>query len=66
MSKSENSTKEVIPVMKKRIDRKMPVNGFQPDSIAHADLGGKRTFDAKEIWLLAISNGLHWEEHREV
>jgi transposase len=39
MSKSQNPTKEVIP-MKKRIYRRMPVNDFQPDSIPLADLGG--------------------------
>ena len=41
MSKSQNPTKEVIPIMKKRIYRRMPVNDFQPDTISHADLGGK-------------------------
>ena len=41
MSKSENPTKEVIPIMKKRIYRRMPVNDFQPQSISPADLGGK-------------------------
>jgi hypothetical protein len=30
--------------MKKRIYRRMPVNDFQPDSISHADLGGKLVF----------------------
>jgi hypothetical protein len=30
MSKSQNPTKEVIPIMKKRIYRRMPVNDFQP------------------------------------
>jgi transposase len=44
MSKSQNPTKEVIPIMKKRIYRRMPVNDFQPDSISHADLGGKLVF----------------------
>ncbi len=44
MSKSLNPTKEVIPIMKKRIYRKMAVNDFQPDSISHADLGGKLVF----------------------
>jgi hypothetical protein len=43
MSKSKNSTKEVIP-MKKRIYRRMPVNEFQPQSIPHADLGGRLVF----------------------
>ena len=44
MSKSENSTKEVIPIMKKRIYRRMPVNDFQPDTVSLADLGGKLVF----------------------
>jgi hypothetical protein len=44
MSKSQNPTKEVIPIMKKRIYRRMPVNDFQPDSISLADLGGKLIF----------------------
>ena len=44
MSKSENPTKEVIPIMKKRIYRRMPVNDFQPETISHADLGGKLVF----------------------
>jgi len=30
--------------MKKRIYRRMPVNDFQPNSITHADLGGKLVF----------------------
>ena len=44
MSKSQNPTKEVIPIMKKRIYRRMPVNDFQPQTISHADLGGKLVF----------------------
>jgi hypothetical protein len=44
MSKSQNPTKEVIPIMKKRIYRRMPVNDFQPDTVSHADLGGKLIF----------------------
>jgi hypothetical protein len=44
MSKSEDPTKEVIPIMKKRIYRRMPVNDFQPETISHADLGGKLVF----------------------
>jgi hypothetical protein len=44
MSKSQNPTKEVIPIMKKRIYRRMPVNDFQPETISHADLGGKLVF----------------------
>ena len=44
MSKSQNPTKEVIPIMRKRIYRRMPVNDFQPDSISPADLGGKLVF----------------------
>jgi transposase len=44
MSKSQNPTKEVIPIMKKRIYRRMPVNDFQLDSISVADLGGKLVF----------------------
>ena len=43
MSCLKNPTKEVIP-MKKRIYRRMPVNDFQPNSITHADLGGKLVF----------------------
>jgi hypothetical protein len=43
MSKSENTTKEVIP-MKKRIYRKVSVNDFQPQTISHADLGGRLVF----------------------
>jgi len=30
--------------MKKRIYRRMPVNDFQPDTVSHADLGGKLVF----------------------
>lgn len=44
MSCLANPTKEVIPIMRKRIYRRMPVNDFQPDSIALADLGGKLVF----------------------
>jgi transposase len=44
MSKSQNPTKEVIPIMKKRIYRRMPVNDFRPQSISPADLGGKLIF----------------------
>jgi len=44
MSCLANPTKEVIPIMKKRIYRRMPVNDFQPDSITLADLGGKLLF----------------------
>jgi transposase len=44
MSKSQNPTKEVIPIMKKRIYRRMPVNDFQPETISPADLGGKLVF----------------------
>src|ERR1017187_9247937 len=44
MSKSQNPTKEVIPIMKKRVYRRMPVNDFQPDTVSHADLGGKLIF----------------------
>ena len=44
MSKSQNPTKEVIPIMKKRIYRRMPVNDFQPQTISPADLGGKLVF----------------------
>jgi hypothetical protein len=44
MSKSQNPTKEVIPIMKKRIYRRMPVNDFQPQSISPVDLGGKLIF----------------------
>ena len=44
MSKSQNSMKEVIPIMKKRIYRRMPVNDFQPDSVSQPDLGGKLVF----------------------
>ena len=44
MSKSQNPTKEVIPIMKKRIYRRMPVNDFQPETISLADLGGKLVF----------------------
>jgi len=44
MSKSQNPTKEVIPIMKKRIYRRMPVNDFQPQSISAADVGGKLVF----------------------
>ncbi len=44
MSKSQNPTKEVIPIMKKRIYRRMPVNDFQPETISHTDLGGKLVF----------------------
>ena len=44
MSKSKNSTKEVIPIMKKRIYRRMPVNDFQPETISHAELDGKLVF----------------------
>ena len=44
MSKSQNPTKEVIPIMKKRIYRRIPVNDFQPETVSHADLGGKLVF----------------------
>ena len=44
MSKSLNPTKEVIPIMKKRIYRRMPVNDFHPGSISPADLGGRLIF----------------------
>jgi transposase len=44
MSCLENPTKEVIPIMKKRIYRRMAVNDFQPATISHADLGGKLVF----------------------
>jgi transposase len=44
VSKSKNPTKEVIPIMKKRIYRRMPVNDFQPDTVSTADLGGKLVF----------------------
>ena len=44
MSKSQNPTKEVIPIMKKRIYRRMPVNDFHPGSISPADLGGRLIF----------------------
>ena len=51
MSKSENPTKEVIP-MKKRIYRKMSVNDFQPQSISIPDLGGKaRRFFVRRIFV---------------
>jgi hypothetical protein len=44
MSKSLNPTKEVIPIMKKRIYRRMPVNDFHPETISPAELGGKLVF----------------------
>ena len=44
MSCLENPTKEVIPIMRKRIYRRMPVNDFQPAAISPADLGGKLVF----------------------
>ena len=44
MSKSQNPTKEVIPIMKKRIYRRMPVNDFHPETISPAELGGKLVF----------------------
>jgi transposase len=44
MSCVSNPTKEVIPIMKKRIYRRMPVNDFQPDSISLSELGGKLVF----------------------
>jgi transposase len=44
MSQSNNPTKEVIPIMKKRIYRRMPVNNFQPETVSLADLGGKLIF----------------------
>jgi len=44
MSKSQNPTKEVIPIMKKRIYRRMPVNDFQPETVSLADLRGKLVF----------------------
>ena len=60
MSKSQNPTKEVIPIMKKRIYRRMPVNDFQPQSISHADLGGKLVFaiDVAKVDMVAAFNGL--------
>ena len=30
--------------MKKRIYRRMPVNDFQPQTVSHAELGGKLVF----------------------
>jgi transposase len=44
MSCLANPTKEVIPIMKKRIYRRMPVNDFHLDSISQTDLGGKLVF----------------------
>jgi hypothetical protein len=59
MSKSENPTKEVIPIMKKRIYRRMPVNDFQPQSISPADLGGKLVFaiDVAKVDMVAALAG---------
>jgi transposase len=59
MSKSQNPTKEVIPIMKKRIYRRMPVNDFQPDTISHADLGGKLVFaiDVAKVDMVAAFTG---------
>ena len=44
MSCVANPTKEIIPIMRKRIYRRMPVNDFQVASIPLADLGGKLVF----------------------
>jgi hypothetical protein len=44
MSKSQNPTKEVIPIMKMRIYRRTSVNDFQPLSISYPNLGGKLVF----------------------
>jgi transposase len=59
MSKSQNPTKEVIPIMKKRIYRRMPVNDFQLDSISHAALGGKLVFaiDVAKVDMVAALAG---------
>jgi len=59
MSKSQNPTKEVIPIMKKRIYRRMPVNDFQPQSISAADLGGKLVFaiDVAKVDMVAALAG---------
>ncbi len=56
MSELENPTKEVIPIMKKRIYRRMPVNDFHPESISHADLGGKLVFaiDVAKVDMVAV------------
>ena len=46
--------------MKKRIYRRMPVNDFQPETISHADLGGKLVFAidvAKVDMVAAIAAG---------
>jgi hypothetical protein len=59
VSKSKNPTKEVIPIMKKRIYRRMPVNDFQPQTISHADLGGKLVFaiDVAKVDMVAALAG---------
>jgi hypothetical protein len=60
MSKSQNPTKEVIPIMKKRIYRRMPVNDFQPETVSPADLGGKLVFAidiAKVDMVAAVAAG---------
>jgi transposase len=59
MSKSQNPTKEVIPIMKKRIYRRMPVNDFQPQSLSPADLGGKVVFaiDVAKVDMVAALAG---------
>src|ERR1017187_6901640 len=62
MSKSQNPTKEVIPIMKKRIYRRMPVNDFQPQSISVADLGGKLVFaiDVAKVDMVAALASADW------
>jgi transposase len=59
MSKSQNPTKEVIPIMKKRIYRRMSVNDFQPQSISAADLGGRLVFaiDVAKVDMVAALAG---------
>jgi transposase len=59
MSKSQNSTKEVIPIVKKRIYRRMPVNDFQPDTVSAADLRGKLVFgvDIAKVDMVAAIAG---------
>jgi hypothetical protein len=59
MSKSQNPTKEVIPILKKRFYRRTTVNDFQPQSISHTDLGGKLVFaiDVAKVDMVAALAG---------
>jgi hypothetical protein len=66
MSKSQNPTKEVIPIMKKRIHRRMPVNDFQPATISPAELGGKLVFAIDIAKAAFVSNAIATAEFSDL